>query len=72
MADRIIISVTSDLVTDQRVQRAAGTLKEAGYQVMLVGRVLPDSIEMKGKRFRVTRFKLWINKYQTEESCHRS
>ena len=62
MADRIIISVTSDLVTDQRVQRAAGTLKEAGYQVMLVGRVLPDSIEMKGKRFRITRFKLWVNK----------
>ena len=62
MADRIIISVTSDLVTDQRVQRAAGTLKEAGYQVMLVGRVRPDSIEMKGKRFRITRFKLWFNK----------
>lgn len=62
MADRIIISVTSDLVTDQRVQRAAGTLKEAGYQVMLVGRVLSDSIEMKGKRFRITRFKLWVNK----------
>jgi len=62
VADRIIISVTSDLVTDQRVQRAAGTLKEAGYQVMLVGRVLSDSIEMKGKRFRITRFKLWVNK----------
>lgn len=62
MAERIIISVTSDLVTDQRVQRAAGTLKEVGYQVMLVGRVLPDSIEMKGKRFRLKRFKLWFKK----------
>lgn len=62
MAERIIISVTSDIVTDQRVQRAAGTLKEVGYQVMLVGRVLPDSIEMKGKRFRLKRFKLWFNK----------
>lgn len=62
MPERIIISVTSDLVTDQRVQRAAGTLKEVGYQVMLVGRVLPDSIEMKGKRFRLKRFKLWFNK----------
>jgi glycosyltransferase involved in cell wall biosynthesis len=62
VAERIIISVTSDLVTDQRVQRTAGTLKEVGYQVMLVGRVLPDSIEMKGKRFRIKRFKLWFNK----------
>lgn len=62
MLERIIISVTSDLVTDQRVQRTAGTLKEVGYQVMLVGRVLPDSIEMKGKRFRIKRFKLWFNK----------
>lgn len=54
--------MTSDLATDQRVQRAAGTLKEAGYQVMLVGRILPDSIEMKGTRFRMRRFKLWFNK----------
>jgi len=35
---RIIISVTSDLCTDQRVQKVSLSLYEAGYDVLLVGR----------------------------------
>lgn len=62
MPKRIIISVTSDLVTDQRVQRAAGTLKDAGYQILVVGRKLPDSLELSAKRFKTQRFRLWFNK----------
>ncbi|MBL7924782.1 MAG: glycosyltransferase family 4 protein [Bacteroidia bacterium] len=62
MPARIIISVTSDLVTDQRVQRASAALKEAGYQVMLIGRRLPGSMDMPGKRYRSTRFRLWFNR----------
>ncbi len=59
---RVIMSVTSDLVTDQRVQRSASALKEAGYQVMVVGRRLPQSLSMPGKRYRTKRFRLWFNK----------
>lgn len=62
MPGRIIISVTSDLLTDQRVQRTAGTLKEAGYKVLVVGRRPPDSGEMPGKRYRCIRFRLLFNK----------
>lgn len=59
---RVIMSVTSDLVTDQRVQRSASALKEAGYQVMVLGRRLPHSLPMPGKRYRTKRFRLWFNK----------
>ncbi|MDX9747728.1 MAG: glycosyltransferase family 4 protein [Paludibacter sp.] len=40
---RILIAVTSDLTTDQRVLKVAGTFHAEGWQVMLVGRLLPDS-----------------------------
>jgi glycosyltransferase involved in cell wall biosynthesis len=62
MAQRILISVTSDLATDQRVNRAATTLKEAGYRVLVIGRVLKTSPEVSPKRYRTLRFKLWAEK----------
>jgi glycosyltransferase involved in cell wall biosynthesis len=62
MAQRILISVTSDLSTDQRVNRTATTLKEAGYHVLVIGRSLKTSIEMSPKRYRSIRFKLWAEK----------
>ena len=40
MARRIIMAVTNDLLTDQRVDRSCRALKEAGYEVTLVGRRL--------------------------------
>ena len=43
MGKRIVISVTNDLSVDQRVDRAARTLVNAGWEVLLVGRKLPDS-----------------------------
>ena len=58
MPRRIVISVSSDLVTDQRVHRTALTLKEAGYKVMVVGRVLPQSPQMPSRRYRFKRFSL--------------
>jgi glycosyltransferase involved in cell wall biosynthesis len=39
----IIISVTSDLCTDQRVQKVSLSLYEAGYNVLLVGRKQRES-----------------------------
>jgi len=54
---RIIISVTSDLCTDQRVHKTAITLQEMGFDVLLLGRKLPDSLpierEYKTKRFHL-------------------
>jgi glycosyltransferase involved in cell wall biosynthesis len=62
MAQRILISVTSDLSTDQRVNRTATTLKEAGYRVLVIGRVLKTSTEVSPKRYRTLRFRLWVEK----------
>ena len=62
MAQRILISVTSDLSTDQRVNRTATSLKEAGYHVLVIGRTLKTSTELSPKRYRTLRFKLWAEK----------
>lgn len=35
---RIVVSVSNDLVTDQRVSKICRTLKEAGYEILLIGR----------------------------------
>lgn len=61
MAKRIIITVTNDLVTDQRVNRVANTLLKSGYDILLVGRELTFSIPI-DTECSVKRFKLWFNK----------
>lgn len=40
---RAIVSVTNDLSTDNRVHRTCTVLRELGYEVLLVGRILPGS-----------------------------
>jgi len=40
----IIVSVTNDLSTDQRVHKSCMELIELGYQPLLVGRKLPESL----------------------------
>jgi len=61
MAKHIIIAVTNDLVTDQRVARVAETLHQKGYKITLIGRLLPYSSEM-NRIYATKRFKLWFNK----------
>ena len=58
---RIILSVTNDLVTDQRVHRSCTALNEAGYDVTLVGRRLPDSAEV-GRPYKTVRMRLLFRK----------
>lgn len=44
-----IVSVINDLVTDHRVYKTCLTLKEAGYEVKLIGRKLPGSLPIPDK-----------------------
>lgn len=57
---RIIISVTSDLCTDQRVHKVATTLSEMGFDVLLLGRQLPDSLPIE-RNYKTKRLKLLFN-----------
>ena len=62
MISHILISVTSDLLTDQRVHRTASALKESGHRVVVIGRKLPQSPALPGRRYRCHRFSLLFNK----------
>ena len=62
MGKKIIMSVVSDLVTDQRVHRSASTLQAIGYEVLLVGRQKKDSLPMDPRPYNVKRFKLPFEK----------
>jgi glycosyltransferase involved in cell wall biosynthesis len=67
---KVIISVISDLVTDQRVNRAALTLHESGYEVVLVGRKLKKSLAVGERPYRVKRFSLWFEKGALFYACY--
>ena len=58
MAKRVIISVTNDLSNDQRLHRTAITLKDAGFDVLLVGRKLPNSKPLAAQPYQTHRMSL--------------
>jgi glycosyltransferase involved in cell wall biosynthesis len=59
---RIIISVTNDLSTDQRVDRVCKTLLKMGFDVLLVGRKLRDSLVLKERTYKTKRLRLFFRK----------
>lgn len=59
---KVIVSVSSDLCTDQRVQKVCASLVKEGYKVSLVGRKLKESPEFVNKNYASKRFSLWFNK----------
>ena len=58
---KIIISVTNDLSTDQRVKKVCGTLNAKNYDILLVGRKRPASLKL-NRPYRTKRMKLIFNK----------
>ncbi|MEI6412561.1 MAG: glycosyltransferase [Bacteroidota bacterium] len=62
MAKRIICTVTNDLSYDQRMQRIARSLVKAGYEVTLLGRVLPNSKPLVEAPFGQIRMRCYFRK----------
>ncbi len=58
---KIVISATSDLYTDQRVLKTAQSLHLAGYEILLIGRELSSSQELK-LDYQWKRMKLIFNR----------
>lgn len=59
---RILLAVTNDINSDQRMWRICSTLHEAGYQVQLVGRQLPHSRPLPHRPYQQHRMRLWFHK----------
>lgn len=59
---RILLTVTNDLVYDQRMQRISATLAKAGYEVWLVGRMRASSPDLEEKPYRQIRLKCFWEK----------
>lgn len=59
---RIIVSVTNDLVSDNRVHKVCTTLVTMGFDVLLVGRKLQNSVAVNQRTYSTRRFNLLFNK----------
>lgn len=58
---KIIVSVTNDLVSDNRVHRTCSFFVEEGYDVLLIGRKLSNSLPIH-RTYRTLRLRLIFNK----------
>ena len=59
---KIIISVTNDLSTDQRVDKVANSLINAGFLVFLVGACGTDQRILSKRNYKFLRFKMFFKK----------
>jgi len=57
----VIMTVSNDLVADNRVHKIASTLQANSYNVILVGRVLKDSKDLPDLPYSTKRFRLLFN-----------
>ena len=58
---RIICTVTNDLTYDQRMQRICGSLAANGFEVLLVGRKLKESLPLQWQPFTQKRLSCFFN-----------
>ncbi len=66
---RIIVSVTSDLVSDNRVHKVCTSLNKMGFKVLLTGRKKENSLPMQIREYKTHRFKLWFEKGPLFYAC---
>ena len=59
---KIIVCVSNDLATDQRVKKVCAFLHENNFEITLVGRKLKDSHPVSDRPYKIKRFNLWFNK----------
>ena len=57
---RVVVSVTNDLVTDQRVHKVCTTLSTMDFDVVLIGRKLSNSLAI-NRNYKTVRMKLLFN-----------
>lgn len=57
----IVLSVTNDLESDQRLHKVCSTLIDSNYSVLLIGRKLSQSKNIQ-RNYPTKRFKLWFSK----------
>ncbi|SHJ76575.1 Glycosyltransferase involved in cell wall bisynthesis [Tangfeifania diversioriginum] len=67
---RIIVSVTNDLVSDNRVHKTCSTLADMGFNVLLAGRKLHHSPKLTPRSYSTRRFKLLFNKGPLFYACY--
>jgi len=59
---RIFFTVTNDLVYDQRMKRICTSLSENGFDVVLIGRKLKNSLPVRNEKYTQKRLRCWFNK----------
>jgi glycosyltransferase involved in cell wall biosynthesis len=58
---KIVVIVSNDLSTDQRVRKMCSSLLSMGYEITLLGRLLPNSLPIE-RPYEVKRFRLLFKK----------
>lgn len=59
---KIIVSVSNDLYSDQRVRKVCNSLYNMGFEIELLGRKLHDSKALNDRKYKTKRFKLCFTK----------
>jgi glycosyltransferase involved in cell wall biosynthesis len=62
MKKRIVVSVISDLCTDQRVLRICDTLQQMGFEVEVIARSFNNSLPLQNYSFKASRIRCWFRK----------
>lgn len=59
---KVLVSVTNDLLTDQRVHKVCLYLVDNGFDVLLIGRIRKDSLPMDQRPYRCRRMNVLFDK----------